>query len=320
MSNFEINIPESTSKFTEKLKGKGKYLLIILIVLFAMPFVRGLLFSWKVIEPGYTGIKINRLVNKGITREDIVTGFIFYNPIQTAIVVYPTFIQRVAWTHDKAEGKPANEELTFNTKDSVPVNIDVAVSYQLESARVPEFYTKFRADNIDSFTHGFLRDTTRNIVANFGSEYNFDDINGAKKEEFLQRVGKALNETVRQFGVNIQQFGLIGSLRPPQTLLDAVNAKTQAIQKSIQVENEVRAAQAEAKKKIAIAEGEAAANRALASSLEPRLLEWERLKIMREQVAKWNGIMPSVMSGSGQGLLMNIPAPAATPQAPAGRK
>lgn len=309
MSNFDFNIPQSTGALPEKFKGKGKYLLLVLAAFIIMPFVRGLVISWQVIEPGYAGIKINRLVNKGITREDIITGFIFYNPIQTAIVTYPTFIQRVAWTHDKAEGTPANEELTFNTKDSVPVNIDVAVSYQLEAARVAEFYTKFRADNIDRFTHGFLRDTTRNIVANIGSEYNFDDINGSQKEEFLQRVGKTLDETVHQYGINIQQFGLIGSLRPPQALLEAVNAKTQAIQKSIQVENEVRAAQAEAKKKIAIAEGEAAANRALASSLEPRLLEWERLKIMREQISKWNGKMPDVLAGGNEpGLLFNIPA------------
>jgi len=293
---------------TGKMKGKLKWIAFLVVLLIVLPLVRGVLFTWKVIDPGYTGIKINRLVNKGVTREDIVTGFIFYNPIQSTVVTYPTFIQRVAWTHDKAEGKPSNEELTFNTKDSVPVNIDVAVSYQLEAPRVPEFYTKFRADNIDSFTHGFLRDTTRNIVANIGSEYNFDEINGTKKEEFLQRSGKQLHETVGLYGVNIQQFGLIGSLRPPQALLEAVNAKTQAIQKSIQVENEVRAAQAEAKKKIAIAEGEAAANRALASSLDPRLLEWERLKIMRDQVSKWNGKMPDVLaSGSGQGMLFNLP-------------
>jgi len=308
MADFEIKLPESASNFTNKLKGKGKYFLIVLLLLIVFPLVRGMLFTWKVIEPGYTGIKINRLVNRGVTREDIVNGFIFFNPIQTSVVIYPTFIQRVAWTHDIGEGRASNEELTFNTKDSVPVNIDVAVSYQLDAARVPDFYTKFRADNIDSFTHGFLRDSTRNIVANIGSEYNFDDINGTKKEEFLARVGKALNENVRQFGVNIQQFGLIGSLRPPQALLEAVNSKTQAIQKSIQIENEVRAAQAEAKKRVAIAEGEAAANRALASSLEPRLLEWERLKIMREQITKWNGQMPSVMAGGGQGMLLNIQA------------
>jgi regulator of protease activity HflC (stomatin/prohibitin superfamily) len=265
------------------------------------------LINWRVIEPGYTGIKINRLINRGVTREDIVTGFVFYNPIQSAVVVYPTFIQRVAWTQDVHEGSPRNEQLTFNTKDSVPVDIDVAVSYQLESARVPEFYTKFRADKIDTFTHGFLRDTTRNIVAQIGSEYTFDDINGARKEEFLSKVGKDLGETVKSYGVNIQQFGLIGSLRPPKALLEAVNSKTQAIQKSIQVENEVRQAEAEAKKKIAIANGEAAANRALASSLDPKLLEWEKLQIMRQQIAKWDGKMPGVMGSSN--MLLNIPAP-----------
>lgn len=308
-NNMSDKVFEIVQGSAGKLKGKIKWVVLLIVALIMMPILRSTIFTWKVIDPGYSGIKINRLVNRGVTREDIVTGFVFYNPIQTAVVTYPTFIQRVAWTHDVAEGKPGNEELTFNTKDSVPVNMDVAVSYQLEQIKVPEFYTKFRADNIDTFTHGFLRDTTRNVLANIGSEYNFDEVNGTKKEEFLQRSGKALNETVRQYGVNIQQFGLIGSLRPPQALLDAVNAKTQAIQKSIQVENEVRAAQAEAKKKVAIAEGEAAANRALASSLDPRLLEWERLKIMREQINKWNGQMPNVLtSGSGAGTFLNLPA------------
>ena len=289
------------------MKGRGKWILLAFIVLFGFPLIKNSLFNWQVIEPGYTGIKINRLVNRGVTREDIVTGFVFYNPIQSSVVVYPTFIQRVAWTQDAHEGSPQNEQLTFNTKDSVPVDIDVAVSYQLESIRVPDFYTKFRADNIDSFTHGFLRDTTRNIVAQIGSEYTFDDINGAKKEEFLAKVGKTLGENVKSYGVVIQQFGLIGSLRPPKALLDAVNSKTQAIQKSIQVENEVRQAEAEAKKKIAIANGEAAANRALASSLDPKLLEWEKLQIMRQQITKWDGKMPGVMGGGA--MLLNLPTP-----------
>lgn len=277
-----------------------------------MVLLRGTVINWTIIPPGYTGIKINRLVDRGITRENVVTGFVFFNPIQSAIVIYPTFVQRVVWTHDLQEGSPTNEELTFNTKDSVPVNIDVAVSYILEVARVPEFYTKFRADRIESFTHGYLRDTARNVVVAIGSEYTFDDINGARKEEFLDRVTKALHARVVTLGVAIQQFGLVGALRPPQSLLEAVNAKTKAIQDAIRTENEVRAAQAEAKKRVAIAEGEAAANRALASSLDDRLLAWERLKLQRVAIDKWNGQMPSVLSGEGNAMLFNIPTPAPT--------
>ncbi len=266
-------------------------------------------FNWKIIPPGYTGIKVNRLVDKGITHENTVTGFVFYNPIQTQMVIYPTFIQRVVWTHDLKEGNPINEELTFNTKDSVPVNLDVAVSYGLDPKQVPAFYTKFRADHLEGFTHGFLRDTARNVVVAIGSEYTFDDINGGKKEEFLDRIGKELNARVSIYGVGIQQFGLIGALRPPQGLLDAVAAKTRAIQDAIRTENEVRSAMAEAKKRVAIAEGEAAANRALLLSLDPKLFEWEKLKLQQAAIQKWNGVMPSVMNtGAGGGLLFNIPA------------
>ena len=266
--------------------------------------------TWKIIPPGYTGIRVNRLVGRGISHEDAVTGFVLYNPIQTQIIVYPTFIQRVVWTHDLHEGNPINEELTFNTKDSVPVNLDVAVSYSLDALQVPAFYTKFRADRIDSFTHGYLRDTARNVVVSVGSEYSFDDINGSRKEEFLDRIAKELNSRVAAIGVSIQQFGLIGALRPPQSLLDAVSAKTRAIQDSIRTENEVRTAQAEARKRVAIAEGEAAANRALLASLDPKLFEWEKLKLQHEAIQKWNGASPTVMSGGTGGMLFNIPVQA----------
>ncbi len=264
--------------------------------------------DWKIIPPGWSGIKVNRLVARGITREDVVTGFVFYNPIQSEIVLYPTFVQRVVWTHDLKEGNPVNEELSFNTKDAVPVNIDVAVSYILDSVKVTEFYTKFRADRIDTWTHSYLRDSARNVVVAVGSEYNFDDINGAKKEEFLAHVTESLNDRLVPLGVHIQQFGLVGALRPSPALVEAVNAKTKAIQDAIKTENEVRAAQAEAKKRVAIAEGEAAANRALASSLNPTLLDWERLKLQREAIAKWDGRMPQVLGSSGTGgILFNIP-------------
>lgn len=275
-----------------------------------------LLFNWKIIPPGYTGVKVNRLVERGITRENIATGFVFYNPIQTQIIVYPTFVQRVVWTRDLQEGNPLNEELTFNTKDSVPVTLDVAVSYALAAERVPEFYTKFRADRIESFTHGFLRDTARNVIVAVGSEFTFDDVNGPKKEEFLERIAKKLDARVALYGVGIQQFGLIGSLRPPPALLEAVGAKSKAIQDAIRTENELRSAQAEAKKRVAIAEGEAAANRALLASIEPKLLEWERLKLQKDAINKWNGVLPGVMADGGA-MLFNIPAASAS--APAGK-
>ncbi|CAJ0791842.1 prohibitin family protein [Ralstonia holmesii] len=286
-----------------------KLLALVFGAIAALAIGRTFLLNWQIIPPGYTGIKINRLVDRGITHENVVTGFVFYNPVQTAIIQYPTYVQRVIWTQDVNEGHALNEELTFNTKDAVPVNVDVAVSYQLDRDKVPAFYTNFRADRIETFTHGYLRDTARNVIVAIGSEYNFDDVNGGKKEEFVARLTNELDTRLTPLGVSIKQFGIVGSLRPPRSLLDAVSAKTKAIQDAIRTENEVRSAQAEAKKKVAIAEGEAAANQTLASSLDDRLLAWERLKLERAAIEKWNGVTPSVMAGgNGGGMLFNIPA------------
>jgi regulator of protease activity HflC (stomatin/prohibitin superfamily) len=288
--------------------GKIKWVIIGIILLVVFMIGRSTLITWMIIHPGYVGIKINRLMNKSITKENVFTGFAFYNPIQTVIVSYPAFVQRVAWTQDAKEGNPANEQLTFNTKDSVPVDMDVAVSYQITPDKIPDFYMKFRADNIDTFTHGFFRDATRNVVAQIGSEYTFDEVNGTKKEEFLSRAMKALAANVSPYGVSIQQFGVIGSLRPPKGLADAVSAKTQAIQNAMKVENELRAAEGEARKAVAKAEGEAASNRALTASIDPKLLDWKRLQIQEKMVEKWNGQMPTVMSGNN-GMMMTMPMP-----------
>lgn len=281
-------------------------LVVFLVVAFIS--MRFFLLDWTLIEPGYVGIKIDRLVSRGITKEKLVTGFVFYNPIQTKIVSYPTFVQRVVWTHDLNEGSPLNEELAFNTKDSVPVTMDAAVSYMLSPNYVPQFYTNFRADDIRQFTHGYLRDTARNVVVDIGSEYTFNEINGVKKEEFLQRVSKRMDAALASIGISIKQFGLVGAMRPPRALQEAVNAKTKAIQDALRVENEVRQAKAEAQKKVAIAQGEAAANRALSSSIDSKLLAWQKIKLQQAYIAKWNGRMPTVMSGNN-GLLLNMPMP-----------
>lgn len=288
--------------------GKRHFGLIWGIVLIVLGFMVMRLFvlDWTLIEPGYVGIKIDRLVSRGITKEKMVTGFVFYNPVQIKIVSYPTFVQRVVWTHDLNEGSPMNEELAFNTKDSVPVKMDVAVSYELAANAVPTFYTKFRADKIAQFTHGYLHDTARNVVVDIGSEYTFDEINGARKEVFLAQVSQKMDKVLSGIGVSIKQFGLVGAMRPPRALQDAVNAKTKAIQDAIRAENEVRQAKAEARKKVAIAEGEAAANRALSSSLDERLLAWQRIQLQQAYIAKWNGHTPSVVSGNS-GVLLNMP-------------
>jgi regulator of protease activity HflC (stomatin/prohibitin superfamily) len=254
--------------------------------------------SCDLIEPGHVGIEVDLYgKDRGVQDYPIVSGMVWYNPLTTRIFSYPTYVQTAVWTANLNEGRPLNEEISFNSREGLVITADVSLSYQLEAAKVPAFYVKFRSDDLNQFTHGFLRNVARDAFSAIAPNFTAEEIYGAKKEEFLARVGDRIDEKVHDLGVNLQQFGFIGAPRLPGNVVEALNAKIRATQDAIRVENELRQAEAEAKKRIAAAQGEAEANRILSSSLSPTLLEWRRLELVEASIRKWDGALPKYTSG-----------------------
>jgi regulator of protease activity HflC (stomatin/prohibitin superfamily) len=141
-----------------------------------------------------------------------------------------------------------------------------------------------------------LRNLARDAFNEVGGQFTAEEMNGPRKEEFLNAVKAQINKDADAFGVVVEQFGLVGNLDLPSTIVDALNAKIAATQNAIRAENELRQAEAEAKKTVAKANGEAEANRVLTASLTPTLIQWQTLQVMRD---KWNGALPQVSSGNG---------------------
>lgn len=264
------------------------------------------------IEPGHVGIKLNLAgSDKGVEDLPLQTGWVFYNPFTQNMYEYPTYVQTVTWTQGDEDGI-GNEEISFNSKEGMTITGDISLSYQLAAARVPAFFVKFRTDDLDTFTHGFMRNVARDLFNEVAGKYGVEEIYGPKKDEFLAAVREQLNAAVLGIGVAIEQFGFIGAPRIPQNVAEALNSKVEATQNAMRAENELRQATAEAKKRVAQAEGEkqtavlkaegeALANERLARSLTPQLMEWRRLQIQERAVDKWQGQVPSFLSGSGQG-------------------
>ena len=258
------------------------------------------------IDPGHVGIVVDMAGSqRGVQDYTTTTGWVFYNPAGTSVVEYPTFVQTAVWTKDPGEGHPANEEITFTTKDAMVVAVDVNLSYSLDAQKIPHFYVKFRSDDLDAFTHGFLHNMARDCFNETAGKYDVTQIMG-DNAPFLSDARACLQSRVADIGVEVTQFGIIGAPRPPESVIQAINMKVQAQQIALQKQNEVMQATADAQKRVAQATGEAEANRKLAESLSPTLLEWRKLAITEEAVQKWNGQRPTV-EGSGGGLLLNIP-------------
>jgi regulator of protease activity HflC (stomatin/prohibitin superfamily) len=298
-----------------------KYAIWAALGLIAFFIVSSLFVKVTRIEAGHVGIEINLAGSqRGPSEIPIRTGWVFYSPLQTQIIEFPTYVQTVKWTRDTSEGHPLNEEMGFNSKEGMEILVDVSLSYSIDRDKAPDFYVKYRISDLELFTHGVLRDIVRNSLNEVASTYTVEDIYGEKKAEFLSHVQEMIEKKVAAVGVEVQQFGFIGAPRVPTMIAQSITAKAQAIQEAERARNELATTQAEAAKKIAEAEGdaksavtraqgEADANHILQSSLTPQLLEMRKLEIQRAMVEKWNGQMPEVESGQGNGMILQLPVP-----------
>ena len=309
-------------EFTMRPAGPGLRFLIVgaallVVVLLVLSFVVRV----TRIEAGHVGVEINLAGSqRGASEIPVRTGWVVYSPLSTQIIEFPTYVQTVKWTKDVSEGHPINEEMGFNSKEGMEIFVDVSLSYAIDPLHVPEFYVKYRLADLELFTHGILRDIVRNSLNEVASTYNVEDIYGDHKAEFLRKVQAMIDQKVTPVGVGVQQFGFIGAPRVPAVIATAITAKAQAIQQAERARNELATTQAEAAKKIAEAEGdakslvtraqgEADANRIRQNSLTPQLLELRRIENNRTMIEKWNGQLPTVQSGQGGALMLQLPRP-----------
>lgn len=293
---------------------KLKIILALLIAL-TMAFA-----GCTTVPPGYVGIVVDLTGGeRGVQDYTIQTGRVFYNPFTQDVLSFPTSIQTSAWTQSPYEGSPNNEEIEFNDKDGLKISSDISYSYFLERDKVPYFYVKFRTDNIEDFTDGFARNKVREAFNSVGSKLSVEEILG-KKEEMIRQVKDLVNEDLKEYGVVFEQLGYIGSIRPPKSIIDRINSKIEATQLAIQTENEVRQAEAEAKKLIAKAKGiadstvaskrgEAEGNRLLSASITPNLIKWRELENTANAIEAWKqgGKVPSTfITGSNAGMIYQL--------------
>ena len=253
------------------------------------------------IGPGYAGIKVNMLGSqKGPEDFPIQTGFMLYNRWTTEVHTFPTFMQNVIWTQDKNEGSPLNESISFNSKEGLVINADVGIAYSIEREKVPHLFVSLRQD-IDSISHGYLRNRVRDAFTKYSTHYTVMEIMGGSNEKLRIDVKTYLEEQLGHIGIKIDTLSIVGEIRVDDRVKQAINATIEAKNRAIEAENKVAQTKAEAEQAVEKARGEseaiklraiaqAEANTTLTNSLSQQLLLYEAMR-------KWDGILPKVLSG-----------------------
>ena len=275
------------------------------VILFVLVVLLPSMFTY--VEPGHVGILIHR-AGGGVDPKPLGPGIHFRNPLLSAIEEYPVYMQTLVLTRAETEGSPGNDEINVNSKEGQPISLDVAMSFEIDPAKVPELYQTFRRD-IGSIQHGYVKQTIRQALQEVVGDEAIADIMGPKKAETVSRAQGLLSQRLAQYGIIVKQFTL-NEFRAPQSVIEAINAKNVMQQQALTAQNELQKnefqargdsikAAGRAKAILAEAEAQARANRLLSESLTPTLVQYRLID-------KWNGAMPQV-SGGGTPLIQLPP-------------
>jgi regulator of protease activity HflC (stomatin/prohibitin superfamily) len=266
--------------------------------------------SLTTIHPGHVGVSVKKCGGGGVSPDPIPTGYYWRSLFCEEVVEYPTSVQTLVLSKSPHEGRSVDESITVTSSEGLPVNLDVSLSFTLDPAKVPAVYSKYRND-IDVIAHNFIRQTIREGVQSVFAQYTAEQLYSTKREGSRVDVQAFITDRLGKEGFIIQQF-TINETRVPDAVVQAINAKVAMIQESQRAEAQVRKTEAEAKQRVAQAQGEADSkrlsadaeayfNKTVAASITPEYVEYKALE-------KWNGELPQMM-GAGAVPFVNIAAP-----------
>jgi regulator of protease activity HflC (stomatin/prohibitin superfamily) len=214
--------------------------------------------------------------------------------------MFPTFQQNDTWENE--------ENFQFQTSEGLAMRADIGISFHLIPSQVPNIFQRYRR-GIHEISHVFIRNFIRDAINIAASKLNIEDLYGTGKERFFVDVEKHVRNDLKELGIEVDRIYLIGRFHFPDNVIKALNRKIEATQRAEQRENELREAEAQAKKEIAKnngiakciminAKAQADANEIISKSLSPIIVQWENIK-------KWNGILPKVTGASKSILNIN---------------
>lgn len=247
------------------------------------------------VPSGNVGVLVHKLGgSKGVDTEEKSPGR-YWLSWNDEMFLFPTFTQNEQWTN--------NQSITFQSKETLLVSAAVGMSYHVDPGKVSILFQKYRK-GIDEISDVYLRNLVRDSLVNHSSVMSIDEISADGKTKLLGDVEKEVRELVAPQGIVIEKLTWLGALGLPQNIVDSINAKVQATQKTAQRENEVAQSKAEAEKAIAEAHG-LAESKLLVAQAEAKSIQLMGDAVKSnpgvaelKAIEKWDGHLPQYQLGS----------------------
>lgn len=273
------------------------------------------------VPAGYTGIVYN--YRSGASGETVSQGYRFVGPFKE-VVLYSIGIEQSYLTSTKDGDSPNDDSFEVPSSDGKGLVVDLTFTYRYDIDRITEIFNRFKGQDGKAVRDGFIKPNVISWVKEITAQYPVTEILGEQRANLNVAISDYLRKKFEPYGIIIENASLINIDADPETRAQ-VQKKVNAIQelelaqtekKTAQVradqekdvaltkaqqEKEAAAIKAEQAKIEAEAEAEviktkaaaeAEANRLIAESLTPELIEMTKYQ-------QWNGKLPQITTSEG---------------------
>lgn len=275
-------------------------LVIGIIISLAQPF------ALERVDAGHVGLKVKLSGdNRGISDYQYKTGWVVTNTWFEKLYEFPTFQQHIEYG-----------DQTVITKGGFSAIIKPTFNYSLKPDAVGDMFEQLRL-GVKEIEQGWLMTAIVGSVNDVANRWAVDDIFN-KREEFESAIINECNKRTSKWFVISQ---LRTNIVPPDALKSAIEAKTKAVQDAQAAIQQALVADAQAKKKIAIARGDSAAvvinaaGQAQAAiiaadgeskSMKLKQAQLSPLYIDYIRASNWDGKYPTTILGGNSQTLLNL--------------
>lgn len=297
---------------------KGSIGAIFLAILIFGGLLLGIVCTER-IPTGYVGVVYN--MNGGVDGEILSQGWHIVSPTKK-ITTYSIGLEQSYLTSEKKGDSPNDESFSIPTSDGKTVKVNLEFSYRFDEERVAKTFTQFKGKSGEEIKDTFIKPKIIAWTQEVSANYPVTDIFGDKRTQINAELDTYLRDKFEPYGIVIDTVNFTDISVDDETAaaiqkkvnaqqeLELANIEAETAQVQANKDREVARIQAEKDKEVAqiqaekaiieanaqaealtiAAEAEAEANKKIAGSLTPELIEMTKYE-------RWDGVLPKV-SGS----------------------
>jgi regulator of protease activity HflC (stomatin/prohibitin superfamily) len=240
------------------------------------------------VESGEVGIKTTKFgPNPGVQQTELKPGW-HWEGLGEKIIKYPTRQRTYSYTREANEDGGENEEIAFADITGLPMTADVNLTLRVRDDMAADLFARWRQP-FDALLAGQIRNDVRSAIAleaekvpvscNINSPTQTNptvpgsptpaagtpgctgSLMGAGRQVVVQRAFAQVRSKWAAEGVDISQMQWVGTIRYPDSITAAIQARTQTEQRTLAAQQRAAEARANADAEIERARGVAESTR-----------------------------------------------------------